>query len=106
MPTQIPFNKENLWAGKIQKANYPPPVQKPDMDLIPLTYHNGQQIVPGAEYNRILKRFCDPDGLPKTYAEYSRKYWEGVELRKEQFRKEKLERLQKASQQYDGFSNH
>lgn len=81
-----PFKEHLLWKGKIQKASYPPPVQKPSMDLLPLTYHGGQEFILGAEWTRIKENYCDPDGLPKLYAIYSKNYWIKVEERKRLYR--------------------
>ena len=81
-----PFNEHLLWKGKIQKASYSPPVKKPSMDLLPLTYHGGQEFILGAEWTRIKENYCDPDGLPKLYAVYSKNYWIQVEERKRRYR--------------------
>ena len=82
-----PFNESHLWKGTLQLSNYPKSVCKPDMVLMPLIYHNGQHLIDGNEYKRIQNRFCHPDGLPKTYAAYSKKYWDGVNQRKQLYRK-------------------
>ena len=81
-----PFNAHTLWKGAIQKAAYPAPVKKPPMDLLQLTYHGGQEFILGAEWTRIKERYCDPDGLPKSYAVNSRDYWSKVEERKRLYR--------------------
>ena len=49
------FNADKLWKGKIQAANYKKIIPKPPMNLLPLTYHNGQYLIPGKEYNNMLK---------------------------------------------------
>jgi len=77
-----PFNESKLWKGKIQLSNYPRPIPKPDMYLSPITYHNGQLVIDGKEYTNLKNKFSHPDGLPKSYASYSKKYWEGVNERK------------------------
>ena len=80
-----PFNPDRLWKSKIQSANYPKSFSKPSMFLLPLTYHNGQYCIPGKEYNNMLKYYSHID-LDKTYSQYSEKYWEGVEKRKQEYR--------------------
>ena len=81
-----PFKEHTLWKSSIQKAGYPVPVRKPAMNLLSLTYHGGQEFILGAEWTRIKERYCDPDGLPKSYAVYSRNYWAQVEERKRLYR--------------------
>lgn len=81
-----PFNENNLWKSKIQLANYPNYYNRNPMFLLPLTYHNGQYLIPGKEYNNMEKYYCHID-LAKTYSIYSQKYWEGVEKRKIEYRK-------------------
>jgi len=76
-----PLNEHKLWKGKIQLANYPPAVEKPPMNLLPLTYHGGQETIDGAEYTRIKNEYCDPKMLTKGYEDYSKKYWEGIRTR-------------------------
>jgi hypothetical protein len=81
-----PFYVERLWKGKIQQAKYPQSVCKPDMYLVPMLYHNGQQTIDGREYTNLKNKFAHPDGLPKTYEVYSKRYWAGVEERKRLYR--------------------
>ena len=81
-----PLNQHKLWAGKIQKANYPKPITKPDMKLLPLTYHGGQSIIEGAEYEEIKKEYCDLDLSSKLFAKTSESYWAAVEERKRLYR--------------------
>ena len=80
------FNADKLWKGKIQAANYKKIIPKPPMNLLPLTYHNGQYLIPGKEYNNMLKYYSHVE-LSETYSHYSQKYWEGVEKRKIEYRK-------------------
>lgn len=80
-----PFNEDRLWKGKIQLADYKTPSLKEPMNLLPLTYHNGQYLIPGKEYNKMLQYYCHVD-LAETYTHYSQKYWEGVEKRKLEYR--------------------
>ena len=82
-----PFNEGQLWKGKIQKAGYPAAVEKPPMNLLSLTYHGGQMFILGAEWTRMKEAYCDPDGLPKSYAEYSKRYWEGAAARAAAYRR-------------------
>lgn len=71
-----PFNEHLLWKGKIQRANYPKPVQKPPMIL--------------PEINSLTGRVMNPPDYDKemneAYATYSRQYWLGVEERKRAYR--------------------
>jgi hypothetical protein len=72
-----PFNEELLWKGCIQRANYPDPVRKPPMELDQvnsLTGHRTKEIL------NIYKK------VNASYELYSRKYWEGVEKRKKEYR--------------------
>ena len=77
-----PLNEQLLWKGKIQLSKYPPSINKGDMNLLPC----GKSPIDGAEFKRLQNKYCDPDGLVKGYAEYSKKYWEGVERRKIDYR--------------------
>ena len=85
MPVAEPFLKERLWKGKIQKAGYPRPIQKPDMTLFPLTCHGGQPIIEGAWRDRMLADYNKPT-LPESYEAISKRYWAGVEKRKQLYR--------------------
>jgi len=67
-----PLNEHLLWKGKIQLSKYP-------------STKKGQ-LLPQAEFKKIQNKYSDPDGLVKGYAEYSKKYWEGVERRKIEYR--------------------
>ena len=64
---QRPFNEHLLWKGSIQLANYPPPVQKPDMIL--------------PKINTLLGGTYPEDvweQATQNYARYSRAYWQRV----------------------------
>ena len=81
-----PLNKDILWKSKMEIANYKSPKTKSDMVLLPLVYHGGQSLIDGGEFKKLQNKYNDPDGLNKSYAEYSKKYWEGVEKRKQSYR--------------------
>jgi len=81
-----PLNQDKLWRSKMQQANYPKPITKPDMNLLPLTYHNGEQIIDGPEYERLKKEYCDLDLSSKLFTSTSQAYWAGVEERKRRYR--------------------
>jgi hypothetical protein len=81
-----PLNQHNLWHGKIQQANYPKPITKPDMKLLPLTYHDGQGFIEGAEYEKIKNEYCDLDLSCKLFEKTSEAYWAAVEERKRHYR--------------------
>ena len=71
-----PFNEHLLWKGKIQKANYPKPAQKPPMIL--------------PEINSLTGKVMNPPDLNAemnvSYARYSQAYWSDVEERKRIYR--------------------
>ena len=69
-----PFNEEFLWKGTIQRANYPKPFVRPDMDLPKINSLTGKPYA--ADYEYIYKKTD----------ETSRRYWEGVNKRKEIYR--------------------
>ena len=81
-----PLNEHKLWRGKIQQANYPKPFTKPDMKLLPLTYHGEQSYIEGAEYEKMKKEYCDLDLSCKLFTSTSESYWAGVEERKRLYR--------------------
>lgn len=63
---------QQLWKGKIQRANYPPPLQQPPM-ILP----NVNRIVGGhtPDFPSIH------DQMNASYARYSAAYWAGVHAR-------------------------
>jgi hypothetical protein len=73
---QKPFNEQTLWKGTLQLANYPAPSKKADMIL--------------PDINRITGKVMDQDGnheaMNRSYDEYSRLYWQGVQKRRELYR--------------------
>jgi hypothetical protein len=70
MPVQRPFNEHALWQGKIQRANYATPHEKPPMVLPKISSHGG-----------TIK---DPTAPPiweeinNSYTKYSSSYWTRV----------------------------
>jgi len=60
------------WKGKIQRANYPPPIRKPPM-ILP----NVNRIVGGHKPESPSIH----DQLNASYARYSAAYWKGVAAR-------------------------
>ena len=70
MPVQRPFNEHVLWQGKIQRANYPIPHEKPLMVLPKISSLGG-----------IIK---DPSAPPiweemnQSYTKYSSNYWSRI----------------------------
>jgi hypothetical protein len=79
MPVQRPFNKEVLWQGKIQRANYPSPHPKPQMILPEINSTIGGTIT-------------DPtapqiwEEINQSYTKYSSFYWARVKQRQELYR--------------------
>jgi hypothetical protein len=71
-----PFNEDLLWKGKMQLANYPPPMLQPPMNLPQVNSLTGKPIF-------ILDINTE---LNRSYATYSQKYWQGVEHRKRLYR--------------------
>lgn len=83
------LNEDILWKGRLQQANYSSyssQILKADMILHPLKYHNGQDMITGREHTNIQRKFCDRDGLAKSYEKISADYWEGVNKRKMLYR--------------------
>jgi len=73
-----PFNEHILWKGKIQQSNYPPPPpRKPPMDL-PII----NSLIGGTIYNSQIY-----EDINKSYAAYSSQYWQGVQERRDEYRK-------------------
>ena len=71
-----PFNEHLLWKGKIQIANYPKPIVKPQMILPEINWLTG-----------IVMNPPDIHGeMNKAYKAYSKNYWLGVEERKRMYR--------------------
>ena len=71
-----PLNEHLLWKGKIQQANYPKPSAKPLMILPEINSLTGLPM-------------NQPDihaEMNKSYSEYSKAYWFGVEWRKRMYR--------------------
>lgn len=63
---------QSLWKGKIQRANYPPPLQQPPM-ILP----NINRLVGGHKPESPSIH----DQLNASYARYSAAYWAGVAVR-------------------------
>jgi hypothetical protein len=73
----IPWNREKLWNGKIQRSAYPSPIEKPPMILPPTNWLTG-----------IVLRAPDiQKEMNVSYAAYSKKYWEGVKKRQQEYRR-------------------
>ena len=76
-----PLNENLLWKGEIQKANYPPPVCKPDMRCFTKINSLTGTIIKGQEpiYKDLQKK--------QNFDSYL--YWLGVEERKQIYRNNK-----------------
>lgn len=109
MPLLKAFNEHLLWKGEIQKANYPE-VKKWTLpiELPPLSYYGRQVPIDGTEYKKIQYKWCEPDGLVKSYNIYSAQYWKGVRERqklyrlKESIKQRKFSELSHASYNSEG----
>jgi hypothetical protein len=71
-----PHNEHLLWLGTIQRAKYPPPVTRPSMILPKINSLTGKEMNPPDIHTE----------MNRSYAEYSEKYWAGVEERKVRYR--------------------
>jgi len=76
---QRPFNEHLLWKSCIERANYPPPVRKPNMILPRIN------TLIGGTYREELW-----EGITEDYAVYSRAYWERVKKGHEIYRAERV----------------
>jgi len=73
----VPLASYYLWSSTMERAQYPPPVAKPDMVLPEIN-----TVVGG----HIKRSQPSHDELAAGYARISAEYWYGVEQRKKAYR--------------------
>lgn len=71
------LNEDFLWKGAIQRANYPPPYRRDDMDLPKINSLTGK---PHPTNDSIHDEVCK-----RSFA-ISCEYWEGERKRREAYR--------------------
>ena len=89
-----PFNEAFLWKGKIQRANYPSPTQKPPMDLPRINTVTGK---PYPTKNTLHDEQC-----LSAYV-ISQNYWASERLRRKAYRENNAGPPPKKEMNYPSF---
>ena len=79
----VPLASYYLWSSTMERAQYPPPVAKPDMVLPEINHVVGGHIKRAQPIH---------DELAANYARMSAEYWHGVEVRKKEYRRAVINR--------------